>query len=289
MADDPLADQKKALQAEVVAVKQRWSDEVKLIKADKGTPKFPLPLAVVRAITRPEAAYAYDVEAITVRLWVESLEVAAGDAAPVRVEVSGVFPDELQRAMSAHVEQRWRGELAARGAGKGWLLEKVLAWAEGAYAELLELVPELVEQYDGCDDNGMTIRRYAIAEPPPPKEEASEEEASEEEVSEEESSDDDPARLAERISLEREQRIKEKAEAEADRLWREERRREAEALGDDAPPRVIGKKEQARLQQEKKEAKGARMRKTGSKANKANMKEREDAKARTNKKNGLMH
>ena len=56
----------------------------------------------------------------------------------------------------------------------------------------------------------------------------------------------------------------------------------------DEPVR-IGKKEQERLLQEKRDRKGARTAKTGSKANKANAKERDDAKERTNKKNGLLH
>ena len=64
-------------------------------------------------------------------------------------------------------------EMEARGGAAGGMLEKILGWAEGAYADLLWLEPTYVEQYEGCDDAGMTIRRYAIAEPPEAKEEAS--------------------------------------------------------------------------------------------------------------------
>ena len=39
----------------------------------------------------------------------------------------------------------------------------VFAWAEEHYAELLYLLPDHVETYDGVDETGMTIRRRARA------------------------------------------------------------------------------------------------------------------------------
>jgi hypothetical protein len=269
-----MADAKKALQTEVVAVKTRWGSEAKLQKAAADSPKAPLPLAVSRTIPRPDVASMYDVEELTVRLWIDDLEIADESAPPVRVEVAGVIPDVLQAKIACHVLQRWQAELRARGAGKGWLLEKVLAWAEGAYVDLLNLEPSLVEVYDGCNDEGMTIRRYAIAEPPPPPGLSAEGAGEEESESESEEEDDEVQRMA-RLQLEKEEerkrRIQEKSEAEADRLYREERRREAEeamARGDDQGAKPLSKKEQDKLREEKANSQGKRLRKQGAKANK---------------------
>jgi len=271
---------KKALQSEMVAVKTRWSDEVKLSKA-KDSPTAPFPVTLQRTIPKPEAASAFDVEELRLQLLVASSDRAT---MPISVQVAGELPPTVQKRIAAHVEARWREEIEARGAAPGWMLEKILGWAEGAYADLLWLEPTYVEQYEGCDDHGMTIRRYAIAEPPEAK--AAEEEAagasggSEEEETEEEA-EEDP-------EVERQRRIKEKAEAEADRLWREERRREHEALGEEGrQPQGVSKKEQQRLIEEKRAKKqGHRTAKTGQKAHKA------DAVAngaRKNGKNSLLH
>ena len=271
------AEHKKALQSEMVAVKTRWSDEVKLSKA-KDSPTAPFPVTLQRTIPKPEAASAFDVEELRLQLLVASSDRAT---MPISVQVAGELPPTVQKRIAAHVEARWREEIEARGAAPGWMLEKILGWAEGAYADLLWLEPTYVEQYEGCDDAGMTIRRYAIAEPPEAKEEASEEEAaaSEEEEEEESSEDEEVAR---------QRRIKEKAEAEADRQWREERRREHEALGEEGrQPQGVSKKEQQRLIEEKRAKKqGHRTAKTGQKAHKA------DATANGAKKNGknsLLH
>lgn len=216
-----MAEAKKALQAEVVAVKTRWGAEAKLKKSDG--PNAPLPLAVSRTIPRPDAAAVYDVDELTLRLWIDALEVPADGAPPVRVEVDGPLPEALRTKIAAHVLERWQAELRARGAGKGWMMEKMLGWAEGAYVDLITLDPTFVEMYDGCDDMGLTVRRYTIAEPPDISEAAPEGGGEE---SEEESSEEDPAARMERLKLEEEadrlQRIKDKATEEADRLYREE-------------------------------------------------------------------
>ena len=72
---DPASDAaKKALQAEVVAVKQRWGSEVKLQKSKPDTPTYPLPIAISRTIATPESASLYDVNELVVRLWIDSLD-----------------------------------------------------------------------------------------------------------------------------------------------------------------------------------------------------------------------
>ena len=291
MAD---GDAKKALEEEVVAVKQRWSAEVKLAKAAKDSPTYPLPIAVARTIQRPEAASLYDVDELTVKLWVDSLE--ASEPAPVRVEVSGPLPEALQRRVATAVDERWRGELRARGSGRGFLLEKVLAWVEGAYADLITLEASFVEAYEACDEEGRTIRRYAIAEPPPPAEEPIDVGDEDEDEDDDDDDDDDDeeedidARVAKMkldADADRQMRIKLKAEAEAERQWREERRKEAESLGEDYNgPKPVSKKEQKKLMEEKRQTQGKRLRKQGAKSDKF------DAEApgkKKNNKNSLLH
>merc|ERR1719198_1586544 len=92
---------------------------------------------------------------------------------------------------------------------------------------------------------------------------------------------------AARHEAERLSRIKLKADEEADRQWREERRREAEKLGEERAQTFVSKKEQERLRQEKLDKKqGHRLRKQGARANKFDA---EAAGKTANKKNGLLH
>ena len=82
--------------------------------------------------------------------------------------------------------------------------------------------------------------------------------------------------------------IEMKAEEEAARLYKEQRRKEAEEMrqrGEEAPKRH-GKKEQEEARKQKEAKKGARLRKAGPKHNKFDA---EAAGAKKNKKNGLMH
>ena len=274
---------KKALQAEVVACKQRWADEIKLVKAGKDVPTAPLPLAVARTIQRPESAALYDVDELTVKLWVDALDTK--DPMPVHVEViSPQLPESLRPKIAAVVDERWRRELRARGEGKGFLLEKLLGWAEGAYADLIGTDPAYVDTYEGCDDEGMTIRRYSIQEPPPePVDVGDEDDDEDDDSSDEEAGDTSLDTEADRLA-----RIRIKAEEEAERLYREERRKEAEEARQrgDEPIRMNGKKEQEEARKQKEAKKGSRMRKEGNKHNKFDA---EAAGKTKNKKNGLMH
>ncbi|KAL3932442.1 MAG: hypothetical protein SGPRY_000699 [Prymnesium sp.] len=171
---------KKELQAELMAVKKRWGEAIKLTKAKPDAPNAPLPVGVLRIIERPSDAFAYDVEELKIRLWIDGLDAKT---LPIRVEAISLVPQRLMDLISEHVLARWKAELQARGGSKGWLMEKVLGWCESAYLELITLEPSFLETYEGCDDNGMTIRRFAITEPPEPNASESEsEEESEEEV-----------------------------------------------------------------------------------------------------------
>jgi len=281
---------KEALQKEIVGVKGRWAAQIKLTKTAEG-PHRPLPVSVARTYTdRPESASMFDVDEFSVRLWLDQLDTAPGEPLPVRAEVIGALPSLLLERMGAHLTERWRSQLSSAGAGAGaggWLFEPMLEWVEGAWSELLWLCPELVEQYDGVDDNGITIRRCAIVEPrgEEPEESEEEEEEEEEESEEEEEGEEDPSVTKEAERLER---IRLAAEREADRQFREARRREAEELGDASKGyQGVSKKEQQALIKAKQEKRqGARLRKQGAKANKFDA---EAAGAKKNKKNGLLH
>ena len=282
----PSDEAKKALQAEVVAVKQKWGTEIKLSKAKADSPTAPLPISVARSIAQPADASSYDVNELIVKLWIDSLDEGGGSH-PVRVEVAGEVPEALQQLMAAHIDKRWRTELSARGAGKGWLLEKMLGWAESQFVDLLTLDPTFIDSYEGVNEEGMTVRRYTIAEPPPEEEESSDDSDDDSDDEEEEDIDARVGKMSLSADEERAMRIKLKAEEEADRIWREQRRAEHEALGEDAggfkPP---SKKEKAAQKEEKDKKSGSRLRKAGAKHNKFDA---EAAGKKKNKKNGLMH
>merc|ERR1712204_125580 len=95
------------------------------------------------------------------------------------------------------------------------------------------------------------------------------------------SDDEDPEMRKEGERLER---IQIKAEQEADRVWREQRRAEYESLGEDARPKPMAGKQKIVTNKEKQ---GVRTAKTGSKANKPS--EESAAKNIKSKKNGLVH
>ena len=71
---------------------------MKLVKAAKDAPAYPMPLAVVRSIPRPDKAHAYDVEEMPVRLWIDSLEAGEDGKPMVRADVGGVMPQVRGRA-----------------------------------------------------------------------------------------------------------------------------------------------------------------------------------------------
>ena len=158
---------KKALQQEVLAAKSRWGGAIKLSKAPAGTPTAPLPIGVERTIARPASAEAFDVDDLRVRLLIDG---PSASAECVRVEVSGdALPAQLQAAAAARVAELWGGiltkySLAAPAAGGPFAIERVLAWCETKYTELLNLLPELVEGYDGVNEVGVTIRRYCLVD-----------------------------------------------------------------------------------------------------------------------------
>ena len=99
----------------MVAVKTRWSDEVKLSKA-KDSPTAPFPVTLQRTIPKPEAASAFDVEELRLQLLVASSDRAT---MPISVQVAGELPPTVQKRIAAHVERggAGRSRRAARRRG----------------------------------------------------------------------------------------------------------------------------------------------------------------------------
>eukprot|EP00316_Scyphosphaera_apsteinii_P004792 CAMPEP_0119305100 /NCGR_PEP_ID=MMETSP1333-20130426/6175_1 /TAXON_ID=418940 /ORGANISM="Scyphosphaera apsteinii, Strain RCC1455" /LENGTH=280 /DNA_ID=CAMNT_0007308111 /DNA_START=11 /DNA_END=853 /DNA_ORIENTATION=- len=277
---------KKELQQQVVAVKTRWSDQVRLSKASPDSPSYPLPVGIQRTIPRPEGASAIDVDDLVVKLWIDALQV---EELPVRAEVLGELPAELRRIIGTRMQTTWKKALMKQsGPGTNWMIDIMLAYAEEHFSDLLLIDSRFVDQYEGVDEGGMTCRRYSIQEAPLEEEEDEDGEDDDDDDDNEESEDDEggPSELA--SEEERLRRIKLAEEAEADRVWREERRREAEKLGEtvrEAQP-VSKKQQQALIKEKQEKRQGHRLRKTGSKANKFDA---EAAGKKANKKNGLLH
>lgn len=238
------------LQNEIRAVKQRWGAEVKLSKAAKEDKGFPFPIGVLRKIPTPQPFNFWDVETLPIKLVIDSLEAAS-------VEVTkDAFPSPLPKKISARVNEEWSKRLA-KGANT-WELEKMFAWMEDNWATLLSLCPELVDTYEGCNDEGATCRRYTLIVPDAAVQGREEDQA---EIDEEEVARREEefwrARIAEAEAKEAE------AEAEA-----EEKKNLAMAgLGEYRPPQ-LSKKEMAELNPTRKEAAGHRMRKEASKSSK---------------------
>lgn len=63
---------------------------------------------------------------------------------------------------------------------------KTIDWVEANFAKLLSLDPACVGAYEGCDENGASMRRYAIGAPAAPVEEQEEPEEEESEEEDEE-------------------------------------------------------------------------------------------------------
>ena len=151
---------KKALQTEVMAVKQKWGDAIKLSKTKDG-PTAPLPISLQRTIQAPEDASAYDVAEYKVKLWLDSLDVSGEPLVRVEIDPADLVPS-LASKMEERVGAQWRSELKARGLGKGWLLEKMFSWCESKFVELLNLEPACLDMYMGDDAMIHYVLNYII-------------------------------------------------------------------------------------------------------------------------------
>lgn len=172
-APAPTADLQ-ALQVELKAAKEKWPDS-KLGKAKKESETFPYPVWLLQVVQQPPAAKAFDVMEIPVKLLVDGLEPGQ-----IRVEVkSEEIPAQLQVQIEAAVLKEWKKQCGKKAAP--WGILKTLDWVETSFSKLLLLDPACVGSYEGVDDMGATMRRYAIGAPAAPVEEVSESESDSEE------------------------------------------------------------------------------------------------------------
>lgn len=240
-----------ALQTELKAAKEKWPD-AKLGKAKKESETFPYPVWLLQAIQQPANARAYDVTEIPIKLLVDGLE-----SGQIRVEVpSQEIPGCLQEKIADAVVGTWKKQLGKKAAP--WGIIKTLDWVETNFVKLLTLDPACVGVYEGCDDSGATMRRYAIGAPVAPAEEEEEETDSEEEeaYAQEEIQRQIAALLAEADSPNDSGGRKKLSDEEI-----EARKAAAAEMGEKA--KMLSKAERAEMNKTRKEKAGHRQAKTG--------------------------
>mmetsp|Transcript_40150 Transcript_40150/g.92276 ORF Transcript_40150/g.92276 Transcript_40150/m.92276 type:complete len:278 (-) Transcript_40150:32-865(-) len=245
-----------SLQEELKGAKERCAD-IKLGKAKKEAETFPFPVWLLHAVQRPPAAKAFDLLELPVKLTIQCL-----DPLETLVEVPAEeIPEQLREKIVASVTKTWA---KYRGKEKApWGIKKTLDSVEAKFVELLTLDAECLQAYEGCDENDVSMRRFALVAPAPPQEEQDEEGSDEDDDDDEGLDEDELARIA--LLLE---------EAEAGMSGKnkltpeevEEKRREAEEMG--GKQKMLSKKEREELNKSRKERAGHRMAKTGQKAHK---------------------
>mmetsp|Transcript_8059 Transcript_8059/g.15085 ORF Transcript_8059/g.15085 Transcript_8059/m.15085 type:complete len:280 (-) Transcript_8059:82-921(-) len=242
-----------ALQNELKAAKEKWAD-VKLGKAKKEAETFPFPVWLMQAVQQPPVAAAYDVMEIPVKLIVSGL-----DPEQTSVEVpSAEIPPQLQAKIAEAVLETWRKNIGKKSAP--WGIMKTLDWVEANFVKLLNLDPACVGAYEGCDENGASMRRYAIGPPAAPVEEREEEESDEEE-----SEEDDEATQAFAAKVAALLASADEVDSSGrKKLTPEEiERKKAEAAEMGEKSKQMSKAERAEQNKTRKEKAGQRMAKTG--------------------------
>lgn len=245
-----------ALQTELKAAKERWED-LKLGKGKKESSTFPFPVSALLAVQTPPSAKAFDVSELPVKLIVEGLEDGQ-----VQVEVpSAELPPQLQARIAEEVLKAWG---KGRGKKSPWGITPAFDWVEANFAKLLMSDPECLNPYEGCDDEGATMRRYAIAAPAAPVED-----------DEESESDEDDSEAEREAQLELQERMRALLlECEPDSQGKkkltpeeiERRKQEVAEMGEKA--KQLSKSERAEQNKSRKEKSGHRTAKTGQKSHK---------------------
>ncbi len=270
----PKATQKKgvfkALKFEFQQIKSRWDSEIKLMW---NRPPPPWPARVLRIIPQTREAEMYDVDELRIRLIINGPNM---EELPVEVEVAQkTIPKKLQDAISNNILNKWKEELTnelslPEHLRSGWQLEKMLTYAEKNFGSFLRLVPEFLEAYFGSNNDGVTIRRFAIIEPVKEdleakkrKEEEDRKEKERPKTAAELKAIEDGKRLA--AERDRQRRIEAARKLEQKKLEAERKKAEAMALrekGDYVPPPKQKSKKELKAEAEYK-AKHKRMAKTG--------------------------
>lgn len=241
-----------ALQVELKGAKEKWS-ELKLGKAKKEAETFPYPVWCMLAVQQPPSAAAFDVFEIPVKLIIEGLEPGQ-----IKVEVpSTELPAQLQEKCVEEIAKIWKKN---QGKKAPWGIAPTFDWVETNFSKLLLLDPACVGSYEGCDDNGASMRRYAIGPPAKPAEPVEEEEeSSDEEEDEAYAQQVLAARIAELMAEAENDGSNGKKKLSPEEIQR--RRDEAGEMGEKAA--TLSKKERDELNKSRKEKSGSRQAKTG--------------------------
>jgi hypothetical protein len=74
------------------------------------------------------------------------------------------IPKALRAKMGETILAEWKRRLAIAGpvaSRSTWAIVQTFEWVESKFSSLLALVPDLIEPYEGCDEWGASMRRYA--------------------------------------------------------------------------------------------------------------------------------
>ena len=229
----------------------------------------PFPISVQRTVPKPESADDWDVESLSVKLVVKNLEGDFGAEC-----MNKEFPKKVLKAIKIWVGECWE-EKRKSSDDNAACLEAVFADIEKNYVKILRLVPKAIDFYEGCDNEGGTIRRYNI---PPADTGIEEVECT---ITEEEQAE----RL--RIAAELLQKQVDREEAEAAERDRENAKKKQMALDGYAEhkPVQLSKKAMAELNPTRKEKAGHRWRDTAARNSKPDPEKSKeaDAKRKANK------
>jgi hypothetical protein len=224
----------KDLKFELQQIKTKWGDNLKPMW---NKPPPPWPVRALRIIPQPKHAEMYDVDELRVRLIVVGPLM---EELPVQVEIAQKsLPAPVRNAISSAIVTKWKNELQneltlPEHLRTGWQLQQIFEWCEKQYGDFLRLLPGHLEQYFGENNDGVTIRRFAIVEVVA-KEEPKDHDS-------ESSADEDDTKLTaaqlEALELgkemqrerERERRIEQARVAEQKRLEAERKKQEAMEL-----------------------------------------------------------
>ncbi|KAI8468280.1 MAG: hypothetical protein J3K34DRAFT_459970 [Monoraphidium minutum] len=152
-----------ALQAELQRLKAAHA-QLRIRKAPPGAPGAPFPITLDAQIAAPPGTRV-DVEHLDVRLALSAellLAPPPPGAAAVAVAGEPPLPAALATEIAARLHAAWA---AAAAAGPGFGLSEVLSTAARQFSALVGALPEFLEAYEGVDDAGATVRRFALISP----------------------------------------------------------------------------------------------------------------------------
>jgi len=145
-----------ALQAELVDLKRATGTCLK----KTAPPLGPFPLSVSFTVDAPPAAALYDVPSLGVTA---TLPCLGAGRSSVDVSVTAGLPPRVTAAASAALKAAWLGEEAGGPSSSSSLgLARLPALVATRFVDLITILPDCVEPYEGVDAAGGTVRRRAI-------------------------------------------------------------------------------------------------------------------------------